>query len=247
MNENKFDCKAVSYAKARPHYPKALFDFLVEHNFINPNSIVADIASGTGIFTGQIADIVYKVYAVEPNRDMQREAERLFLNYSNIISITATAENTTLKDHSVDCVTAAQAFHWFERAAFKKECQKILKPNGVVILIWNDRDESSDIIKANFDINKKYCPAFKGSSNGMDYNSVSSFFTRELKKERFDNILLYDKETFINRSLSSSYAPKVSDDNYYSYVKELEQIFDKLSKNELIEYPYITRCYIGQI
>lgn len=246
MNENKFNGKAANYTKARPNYPKALFDFLIRHNFINSNSACADIASGTGIFTAQIADIARKVYAVEPNEDMRKEAEQLFLSYSNIISVASTAENTTLKENSIDLVTAAQAFHWFDKTAFKKECQNILKPGGAVVLVWNDRNENADVIKANFDINGKYCSNFKGSSNGFNFDDARKFFSYELKEARFENIITYDKETFIARNLSSSYAPDARDDRYDDYIKELELLFERSSKNGFLEYPYTTICYIGK-
>lgn len=249
MNEKKFDNKGNVYAKARPDYPKALFDFLQDKNIINPNATVADVGSGTGIFSIQLAPLSKNVYAVEPNDDMRRQAEEKFKILSNVISVNATAENTSLADNSVDAITVAQAFHWFDRASFRKECQRILKPNGYVVLVWNDRDINSEIIKANFAVNKRYCPDFKGSSNGFDFSksAFSDFFKEAFELIEFDNSLIYDKSAFVDRNLSSSYAPSPRDSHYEAYIKAITGIFDEHNINGTVKYPYITRCYIGKV
>ena len=54
-------------------------------------------------------------------------------------SVAGTAEATTLPDHSVDFVTAAQAAHWFDRASARREFVRILKPGGWLVLLWNER------------------------------------------------------------------------------------------------------------
>lgn len=249
MNENKFNEKGNVYAKARPDYPKTLFYYLQSKNILDSSMTVADIGSGTGIFTVQLSPLVNKLYAVEPNDDMRQKAEDRFHCFPNIVSVNATAEKTSLNESSVDVVTVAQAFHWFDRTVFKKECQRILKPNGKVVLVWNDRDINSQIIKDNFAVNQKFCSGFKGSSNGMDFSkdSFSDFFKGEFQTVEFDNSLIYDKNAFVARNLSSSYAPKFTDSYYEEYVKEIINVFDKHNKNGTVQYPYITRCYIGNV
>ena len=84
----------------------------------------------------------------EPNDDMRKIAELNLSFKNNFISIRATAENTTLSDHCVDYVTAAQSFHWFNRKLFKIECQRILKNKGLVILIRECHQEENEIVQA---------------------------------------------------------------------------------------------------
>lgn len=150
MNEKKFDAKGSVYAKGRPAYPEQIFEYLIKTNVLKEDATVADIGSGTGIFTLQISPFVNKTFAIEPNDDMRDKAELLYNDFSNIVSVNGTAEATTLKNTCVDLITVAQAFHWFDRKSFKLECQRILKKNGKVFLVWNDRDTSSEIIKDNF-------------------------------------------------------------------------------------------------
>lgn len=249
MNEQKFTHKGQVYADARPSYPKELFDYLQERRIITPEGTVADIGSGTGIFTTQIAAYAKTLYAVEPNEDMRRQADAAFRSYPNIVSVNGTAEQTSLQDHSVDCVTVAQAFHWFDRAKFRKECMRILKDHKTVVLVWNDRDPSSKLIQDNYQINSVFCPNFKGSSAGISFlpESFDDFFKLRCEYSEFLNVYRYDISTFLKRNLSSSYAPHKNDIGYTEYVSSLTAVFDKHSVNGIVEYPYITRCYSGEV
>ncbi len=249
MNETKFDRKGDVYAKARPAYPASLFAHLSERGIIQADRTAADIGSGTGIFTLQLAPFVAKVYAVEPNADMRTKAETAFTSCGNITSIGASAEQTTLAEHSIDVITVAQAFHWFDRAAFRTECRRILKTDGKVLLIWNDRDTDSPIIRDNFVVNKRFCPRFCGSSNGISFDKTSfaDFFAKIPEVIEFDNSLIYDRDAFVMRNLSSSYAPVQGDAHYDRYVQAIHDVFDKHSKDGTVVYPYITRCYLGTV
>ena len=129
-----FTDKADIYAKYRPSYPNEYIDYLLSANELNENQIVADIGSGTGIFSHQLLESGLHVIGVEPNDDMRKMAEQSLNQYPRFQSIKATAENTTLKENSVDLVTVAQAFHWFDKEAFKIECQRILKQKHTLLL-----------------------------------------------------------------------------------------------------------------
>src|SRR4029078_63361 len=83
------------------------------------------------------------VYGIEPNDEMRQAAERLLARYPNFRSINASAEATTLPDRSVDLVVAGQAFHWFDQTRAKMEFQRILRPGGWVVLLWNTRRTES--------------------------------------------------------------------------------------------------------
>lgn len=249
MNEKKFDSKGRVYVKGRPAYPKKMLEYLLDEKVITPDTIVADVGSGTGIFTSQIAPLVSEVFAIEPNGDMRSKAEMFYKDFSNIISVNGTAENTTLSQNSIDLITVAQAFHWFDRVSFKSECKRILNGTGKVFLVWNDRDTNAQVINDNFEVNKKYCPNFKGSSNGIDFSKdgFKDFFEGDFYLIEFENTFEYDKEAFVLRNLSSSYAPKAGDVCYDDYVKAITEVFEKHCINGVVEYPYITRCYIGKV
>lgn len=251
MNENKFDGMGKIYAQFRPSYPQEFIDYLFSHVGVNTESIIADIGSGTGILTKQLLQKGATVYAVEPNIDMRKVAEADLLSYANFSSIEGTDAKTTLPDKSIDYVTVAQAFHWFDPRAFKKECKRILIPSGKVILVWNSRDEKSDLVQENDRINKKYCPNFKGFSGGMRgatyEDDFSDFFSEEYEVRVFENPLKFDEQGFVGRNLSASYALKETDRDYNDYVAELKTLYEKYRIGNSIMMPNLTRCYVGMV
>lgn len=91
MNTNKFSGKGSIYAESRPSYPKELFCYLIDGGIISSETAVADIGSGTGIFSVELASVVNKVFAVEPNEDMRNYAEKAFSSLDNVISVDASA------------------------------------------------------------------------------------------------------------------------------------------------------------
>ncbi|MGF9873969.1 class I SAM-dependent methyltransferase [Bacillus tropicus] len=245
-----FTDKADIYAKYRPSYPDEYIEYLLLANELNENQIVADIGSGTGIFSRQLLESGLHVIGVEPNDDMRKMAEQSLKRYPRFQSIKATAEHTTLKENSVDLVTVAQAFHWFDKEAFKIECQRILKQKAHVALVWNCRDVTSPLIKENAEICQKTCPTFKGFSGGIDETPevFNSFFKDgEYEFKEYQNDLLLDYEGFLGRNLSASYAPKKNDKEYKNFVLLLSELFDKYSKNGKIILPNLTRSYLGNV
>ncbi len=247
-NLNLFSDKADNYVKARPSYAPALLDMLEEYG-LKKGSEVADIGSGTGIFTCQLLDKGAKVFAVELNDKMRRKAEASLEKFENFISINASAEATTLADNSVDFVTCAQSFHWFDKEKFKIECSRILKPNGYVALIWNMRDNNAQSVKRLFEVSKKYCPEFIGFNGGKrnDVEQIKRFFNGKFEYFEFYNPLDYTKEKYVERCLSSSYSLNENDKNYSLYVKEIEKTFDEFSKDGIYKMPNVSALYIGKL
>lgn len=250
MNETKFDGKGEIYAQFRPSYPQECIDTLFSR-FSLANAVLADIGAGTGKLTKSLLEKGNTVYAVEPNADMRKIAEEHLSAFPNFISVNGTAENTTLSEHSVDCITAAQAFHWFDRRAFQTECRRILKPNGTVILLWNSRDETAPLVQENDRINRAYCPNFKGFSGGMRGaqadGEFSDFFIGGYQTLQFDFPLFFDEQGFVGRNLSASYALKPADAAYDEYVAALLTVFGKYAEHGKLCMPNFTKCYIGKV
>lgn len=248
-NTNKFTLKAKAYSLGRSDYAKSFIDYLFNSLSFSSQTIVADVGSGTGKFTKQLLEKGATVYAVEPNDDMRLTAEKELSCYSSFISIKGSCSDTTLKSGSVDFVTAAQAFHWFEPKLFYNECKRILKPNGKVILLWNSRDKEDEINKDIAQTNKKLCPEFKGFSCGMkqDDERIKDFFVGGYEKLIFDNPIYFNEESFINRMLSSSYSLSQGDKDYDEFLCEIKRIFLKYELNGKIKVGNSTVSYIGKI
>lgn len=244
---NRFDGKGEIYAKARPSYALGLFDYLKNTLNIPDGSVFADIGSGTGIFTEQLLSCGYKVFAVEPNGDMRKKAEDRLSHDENFISVHGSDADMGLPDHSVDYITAAQAFHWFDTEAFRKECRRVLRPGGEVIIVYNSRDEKAACTKALARLQHKYNPEFHGFSNGISKESCIAFFEGKCTTFRTGNTQTYDRHGYINRVLSSSYALKEGDDRYSEYLKEINEIFDTFSAEAQIAVPIETVAYSGTV
>jgi SAM-dependent methyltransferase len=247
---DKFSGKADVYSKSRPSYPNEYIDYLLSVNSLNKTSRVADIGSGTGILTRQLLERGIIVIAVEPNDDMRTKAEQDLQEFDQFISMKGSAEETSLPDKRFDLVIAAQAFHWFDQDKFKLECQRILKQEAKVALVWNSRDFSSSLIKENAEIFKKYCPNFYGFSGGIgEREEVFNQFFRNggFEFKRFPNDLVLDFEGFLGRNLSASYSLKESDKEFEFFVDAITNLFEKYSHNGKLAMPNYTRSYLGNV
>lgn len=247
-NTERFTGKAELYAKARPGYPQALLDRIAQAAGIGEDSEVADIGAGTGIFSKALLDSGYRVYGVEPNGDMRAVAERELAAERRFIPVAGTAEDTTLPDGSVDAVTVAQAFHWFDLEDFGRECRRILRPGGKVVLVWNSRIHDRDCVRENEAIMREFCPDFTGFSGGIEYldDKISSFFHQDVTVETFPNDQSLDKTGFIQRNLSSSYSLKPGDSRYEAYIAALEDLFDRYASEGIYMQPNETVAYWGR-
>ena len=249
QNEEKFTNKAQHYQNFRPGYPAELIDYLYTHTGLTPDQSIADIGSGTGIFSELLLKHGNSVFAIEPNRDMRITAEQHLGVYDTFHSVNASAEATTLPDSSMDFITVAQAFHWFNQTAFKKECQRILKKAGKVALIWNGRDFAHPIIQAEYALRQKYSDQQSQEDPSKLAKDWSAFFTEgicEYKTCRHD--LFLNKEAFIGLTLSRSWAPNENETaQYKAFVAELTDIFECYQENGQILFPHLTQCYVGTV
>jgi len=100
---------------------------------------VLDVGAGTGKLTRVLARRYAHVIAVEPLDGMRAVLERVV---PGVESHAGSAESVPLDDASVDGVFAGQAFHWFDHDRAIPEFARVLRPGGVLALVWNSGDES---------------------------------------------------------------------------------------------------------
>ena len=118
---NLFDGYASDYTVGRPGYAPELLECMYGKYGMSRKSVIADIGSGTGKFAKYLIERGSEVYCVEPNDDMRRTAENELGTFDNFHSVSGDAENTHLDDESVDFITTAQAFHWFDVERFRND------------------------------------------------------------------------------------------------------------------------------
>lgn len=147
-----FDAWAGEYDRFRPGYPAELFETIRERLDLPARPLVVDLGAGTGRASLAMAELGWRVTAVEPGKPMLDVLRGTAANAGLIIStVQASAEATGLDPASADLVTAAQAFHWFESDAAMTEMARILKPRGGVGLFWNVRDGQRSAFLADYE------------------------------------------------------------------------------------------------
>lgn len=136
-----FSRGAQTYARGRPDYPPQTRAWLRDDLALRAGKIALDLGAGTGKFTRPLLTTGARVIAVEPVRQMR---EQLVCAAPGAEALEGDAEHIPLADAAVDVVVCAQAFHWFATGAALAEIRRVLKPGGMLGLIWNVRDESVD-------------------------------------------------------------------------------------------------------
>jgi len=245
----RFSDRVENYVRYRPGYPPEVLDLLRTECGLQPNHFVADIASGTGVFTKMILENGNRVFAVEPNPEMREAGRSLLAAYDKLTSVAGTAEETTLPSASMDFVTAAQAAHWFDRDRARREFARILKPGGWCVLIWNERRTATTLFLREYEeLLLTYGTDYKEVRHERTTAVIHEFFAPAPYQERvFDLRQQFDYEGAAGRLLSSSYAPLEDHPNHAPMMRELERIVRAHAQHGLIEFEYNTRVYYGRI
>jgi ubiquinone/menaquinone biosynthesis C-methylase UbiE len=246
----RFSDRVENYVKYRPDYPAAIIATLRADCQLAGASVIADVGSGTGILTRLFLKSGAHVFGIEPNHEMRAAGERLLEGYTRFTSIAAAAEATTLPAHSVDFVTAGQAFHWFDRQQARQEFLRILKPHGWVVLIWNERrTEGTPFLEAYEKLLLTYAIDYTSVDHRLVTDEVVAAFFRPgaFKLEVFENSQLQDFQGCQGRLLSSSYTPRTDHPNYAPMLVELRSIFDAYQVNGMVSFEYDTKMYYGQL
>ncbi len=247
----RFTDRVASYVKARPGYPAELINVLRNECGLTNTAIVADIGCGTGILSRMLCEHAQTVYGVEPNEAMRKAALEYLSGHPNFVEVNGAAENTGLPATSIDLITVAQAFHWFDQKEARHEFMRILKPNGWTALIWNDRRMTGSALAEAYE---QLLVEF-----GTDYQDVHShgratldnmerfYGHSQIKRATIPNSQLLDRDTFIERVISASYMPTSDHPRYREMVDAAHRIFDSEQKENVVTLEYDTNIYYAQM
>lgn len=250
QSTTRFSKTIKYYDWYRPGYPNDIIQFLKKELNFSTSNIIADIGSGTGKMTKLFLENNNKVYAIEPNKDMRNFASELFKEYQGFVSIEGTAENTTLSSQSVDMIVVAQAFHWFDYKAFREECQRILKPGGWVVLIWNKRiDDRSTFMKSYNDFLNNFATDYqKVNLRYVDHKIFQAFYGHEnYQLYTCEHAQVFDLNGLEGRYLSCSYAYHATHPEHKLAMNRLGEIFQAFQEDDRVQMWYRSEMYYGMI
>ena len=247
-SSERFSDRVANYIKYRPSYPQQVIDTIVAQCQPGHQASVADIGSGTGIFSKLLLAADLRVFAVEPNQNMRAAAEHLLSAQTNFISVNGQSESTNLADTSIDIITAAQAFHWFDSEATKREFSRILIPGGHLALVWNQRRLEQPFQREYEAMLRKYATDYNSVNhmNIADEDLDKFIYPAKFTRFEFENSQRLDLPGFLGRMQSSSYTPKIGTVEFKVLMKAAEDLFNRYESSGEIGFEYTTRLYIAQ-
>jgi len=217
----EFGNAAADYERGRPDWPTAVLDALP----LGPEAEVLDLAAGTGKLTRLLAGRYARVVAVEPDDGMRALIE-------GVESLCGTAEAVALPDGSVDAVFVAEAFHWFDGEQAVQEIARVLRPRGVLALMWNtDWEFDPDVPEEASELLDDVI-ARVGQPGGASYKSGAWRGAFEdspfepLRDERFPRELAYGADQVVSLSLSISSVASMHEDERAELGRKLRGLFE---------------------
>jgi len=243
-----FSSKVADYCASRPDYPSQLFEALQSCCNLDGKALIADVGAGTGLLTRGLLDRGYRVVAVEPNPQMRAACDHYVGNAEGYRSVEGCAEEMPLPSASVDLITAAQAFHWFEVERARAECLRVLRPDGQIALIWNDRLSTDPLHRALDDV----FVDFGGDKRSAlaaheDRSDVARFFGQARPAEfTWPHEHFLDQDGLLSLAFSRSYMPERDSSSGQQVVVRVREIFAAMAVEGRICVRYTSIANIGR-
>jgi SAM-dependent methyltransferase len=232
-----FGQAAVEYATYRPSYPRAAVDWLLDgatRRVID----VADVGAGTGALSSVLVDCGLDVTAFEPDPAMMRE---LAIRVPSAARIETTAENLLVADGTFDALTVAQAFHWFDAAVAAKEFARVVRPGGVIGLLWNHSDDRVAWMAAMRHIVEG--EVWRSNDPDEATAELATYFPA-IQWAEFAHHVAMTPETIVGLVRTFSFVRLAPDrDQRLDALRELLASHPDTRGRELIDVPYVTSTY----
>jgi SAM-dependent methyltransferase len=250
-SKQRFSSRVADYVRFRPGYPHDALTLLQKECGLSSGHVIADIGSGTGFLSELFLKNGNRVYSIEPNKEMREAGEEYLASYDSFGSIDASAEATTLEDETIDFVTAGQAFHWFDLAATRREFARIVKPDGWIVVMWNDREMNSAFATAYEDVLVKFGTDYKRVRESYpEMDAMQQFFAGtggSVQQHSVPNAQILDWDGLLGRLRSSSYAPLEGQPNYAPMMAALDELFRANQAGGRVTMEYATHVYYGRL
>lgn len=245
----RFSSRVAHYIRYRPSYPQSLLDILIDVAQLNAASSIADIGAGTGIFSQCLLQNNLSVTAIEPNKYMLAAAKSQHASNPSFRFLNNSAEQTGLTARSIDLICAAQSFHWFNNQASRTEFARILKPQGYLALIWNQREAQHPFHKQYDAILKTYATDYD-AINHLNINAaqIADYYAPgQVASYDVYNHQQFDLAGLMGRIKSCSYCPSEDSAAFKGLENAIHELFVQFSDNGLINVEYNCKLYLGRL
>ena len=243
--QHGFSSAAELYQQVRPNYPQEIVHWLKEDLKLKPSSKVIDLGAGTGKFLDYLKQATPNIIAVEPIAEM---LEQLKIVHPEVQTQQASSHQIALNDHSVDAILCAQSFHWFANIETLTEMYRLLKPHASLALIWNQRDETVDWVKALAQRLADYeadTPRFH-SDEWQNVFDQQNLFQLESKKIFVQSHTGTVENVVSKRLLSTSFIatmPKAQQRQLKTEFENIVMQYTSKQPQDEISFPYLTYAY----
>jgi ubiquinone/menaquinone biosynthesis C-methylase UbiE len=235
-----FHRAADAYERGRPGYPADAVAHLAAHFRLGEGVTVLDLAAGTGKLTRMLATTGATVIAVEPVEGMRRVLTQA-VPKARVLD--GTAEHIPVADGSVDAVTVAQAFHWFDADRAVADIARVLRPGGGLGLIWNTFDTSVpwvETLRTLVGVHRHGEPAY-GHTNWRDAFTATRLF-EPLEEHTFGLVQELETEELVDRIGSTSYIATLAEGEREQLFGEIRALVADLPRP--LRLPYRTDTYV---
>lgn len=232
------------YSRGRPDFPPQALEWLQDDLELRAGTTAIEIGAGTGKFTRLLATTGASVIAVEPVTAM---LDRLVSELPTIMALRGEARSLPIASGTCDAVLCAQSFHWFATPAALTEIRRVLRPGGVLGLIWNVRDQSVDWV-AKLD---EIMAPFEGDAPRYYYGEWRRVFPSPRFGPLHEKSFTYShagapEQVIVDRIASVSFIAALdapARKRVLDQVRALIAATPALAGRETVEHPYITRVY----
>jgi SAM-dependent methyltransferase len=231
---SSFGAVADEYERSRPGYPDEAVRWLAGDT---PCDVV-DVGAGTGKLTRSLVSLGHRVTAVEPLPEMLAQLQAAV---PGAIGRAGSAESIPLADASADVVTAAQAFHWFDKPVALREIARVLRPGGRLALVWNARDDSEEWV-AEFTDTIVGRSALGGVSAATESIDESGLYG-PVERASFAHEQLLERDGLIELVRSRSQCAVLDQADQQPVLDHAGELFDRHATDGVLVMPYVTECF----
>jgi SAM-dependent methyltransferase len=228
-----FGAVADAYDRARPGYPAEAARWLGGE----PPLRVVELGAGTGRLTEELVRLGHEVLATDPLDEMLAHLHR---RLPDVPTARAAAERIPLADRTVDVAVSAQAFHWFDLDRALPEIARVLRPGGVLALVWNERDERIPWVRRLGQTlggarEQETDPTHRLIGSGLfGFVDTATFrFWQPLDRDRLRDL-----------AVSRSYVATLPERERDAVLARLDALYDEYGRGaDGMLLPYVTKCY----